>query len=1504
MALANLTISMMAEVATMVSDMQKASQESARAAKEMQGQWKESLDTIEENFKRVAEFVGIGLSIDWMKEIGAQALESAEKVSQLSQVLGVSQQSLQTMSFAAGMVGGNLDTVSTALAHMERSAQDAAAGNQQAVAAFNAMGISSAQLKSLLNDPDKLLQTVAQHMAELGDGTGKTAITMQVFGRNAQQVIPFLNELGENYSELAKKSEEFGVTLSAKDQAALVAAKDGLNETALAGKGLANQFAVAMVPAVNAADVSLTQLATNPATRDFFQGLGALVDGAIDYLNDFSSRVKKIAVDLAYDWDTSIAEIKHATSTLSGGGYIDDIKAGWNSFTSTISAATNASTTFGYGYSAALKNANNSTSAFEEEMKRLKASHDDTIASIDKENAAYHTGVAAVNAFSASIGDYVTALGKGNKSEATHADALQSIARIADDLIKKGGDYNTIVNAEVDAVGKVDSAFDRATASQVNFGRATSQVKDYSTSAIQGLIDLQNTVDTFAGKTTDEYAKSWSQYETEIAKVIADYAKAVTGAQDVTAANALLDQGLQQANDHLKLRDELIANMNYLQSQTGDQVQALLEKYKEENDALGVNQATRERVAAELAAENAMRTAIIATVKQGHVYSQQEIDDLLAQAKAFADNQAALKQMAEVTKQWQSIAQNAFDSVFSTINKDIIEGGSVMKDLVNVAKQVVEQILLEFEKLAIINPLLNQIFGLSGSSALPTSSLGTIFNNIGGMFGLGGGAAAGDLGGAGVLSGAGAFAGSAAEGSGGYLGYLGDLGDYGAAAGGTASTAGSSFGVGGVLGALGGAYAGFNEFNNAGGGLGGVAGAAAYGYGTYVAGTALAAGLSGGLSAGLAAVPVVGWVALGAMVLDKLTGGDVFGTAYKPTGVTGQNLSVGAGGVNIQDWMQEHKHGALFSSGHYKNVDVAAPQDQLDAYNQAMNQVNGIISAAATALSVTAGNAISASWSEQTDKTGKVTSQTSTVLGQKFTEDAQHFFERVAADSEEAMLPVSDALTKFFAQFQGNADTLKGAADMLVAAQVDINRGMGLLGSVDTDLGDIGNTVQALQKSGESLVQTYARLQTEQMDVKADLEGLGMTVNLAGADFVKFADTLTEAAGGIDKLNAELSQLYAMYVPANNQVNQSLGNLKTASDNALTAIGESATESMATFWQDFQAAMPNLTADQLQKWVNAGLALGAYTDAVNKNADAVEAYAQYQVQLYGDTFVSAISNAVQWEKQQIDTANQLAQAAGQAGASQQVLAEIMARGSAMVGKAVADLSTGIWSDINDLAYNAPIAGADAFNTWALNIGRQTVGPNADSQKQAAQQSEAYDLLEKLGDYAYATGKSVADAFKSFGLSPDQIAGTLGITADQVDATVKGFEDQAEALTDIQASNKEAVGLLQDMVDLMQGKPLSYDYSQLSPTTSTSGNTISGGKVGDDHNIVIGPKPGATSKVMVDTGSDQVVAATKDGNSTLNMIATTLSKQSALLDRLVSAVERGNNFGPRNQRAAA
>jgi hypothetical protein len=186
---------------------------------------------------------------------------------------------------------------------------------------------------------------------------------------------------------------------------------------------------------------------------------------------------------------------------------------------------------------------------------------------------------------------------------------------------------------------------------------------------------------------------------------------------------------------------------------------------------------------------------------------------------------------------------------------------------------------------------------LSGGGAAFDSTSGMYLMSSSDALGLvpdygGLGASAGEFGGEGALSSLG-----------------GDAGTYG----GEVSSAGGS-GLGSALGIAGGVYAGYNEFNAAGGGAAGVIGGAAYGIGTIAAtgvisgmlgGAGAAAGMAGAMgSIGLAAIPVVGWIALAAMLVNMISGGKLFGTAAKPIG--GEfTETVGAGGISLSDVMHE-----------------------------------------------------------------------------------------------------------------------------------------------------------------------------------------------------------------------------------------------------------------------------------------------------------------------------------------------------------------------------------------------------------------------------------------------------------------------------------------------------------------------------------------------------------------------------------------------------------------------
>ena len=69
----------------------------------------------------------------------------------------------------------------------------------------------------LLKNPDELLKTVTHNLAGFQDGAGKTAVAMELMGRNAAQLIPLINQMGGNFDKMTEEAKKFGIVLSEED---------------------------------------------------------------------------------------------------------------------------------------------------------------------------------------------------------------------------------------------------------------------------------------------------------------------------------------------------------------------------------------------------------------------------------------------------------------------------------------------------------------------------------------------------------------------------------------------------------------------------------------------------------------------------------------------------------------------------------------------------------------------------------------------------------------------------------------------------------------------------------------------------------------------------------------------------------------------------------------------------------------------------------------------------------------------------------------------------------------------------------------------------------------------------------------------------------------------------------------------------------------------------------------------------------------------------------------
>lgn len=207
--------------------------------------------------------------------MAGDAIDSADKLGKMSQSTGIATESLSQLEYAAALSDVSLEDLSTRLGKFGKNAVDAAKGSKAAADAFKQLDISVRDSDGSLRPTEDLLLDVADRFSKLEDGAAKAAIAQQLFGRNAQSMIPFLNQGREGIEKLRKEADAFGLTVNAKTAAAAEQFNDNLTRMSFATRGLVNQFIEGAIPTLTAISERFVNAASESGS------LGRAIDGLV-----------------------------------------------------------------------------------------------------------------------------------------------------------------------------------------------------------------------------------------------------------------------------------------------------------------------------------------------------------------------------------------------------------------------------------------------------------------------------------------------------------------------------------------------------------------------------------------------------------------------------------------------------------------------------------------------------------------------------------------------------------------------------------------------------------------------------------------------------------------------------------------------------------------------------------------------------------------------------------------------------------------------------------------------------------------------------------------------------------------------------------------------------------------------------------------------------------------------------------------------------------------------
>ena len=186
------------------------------------------------------------------------AINSADRLDELSNRLGISTESLSAYGYAAKLTGSNLDQFSTAIPKLSKQIAEAADETSGAGKLFAALGIDVKDASGNLRDVEDVLPEISDAFKTLKNDTIEQTLAMQLFGKSGAEMLEFLNLGSDGLAEMGDKASDLGIIIGGDTAAAAAEFNDRLDDLRFAGDGLATQLAAELLPAMT----DLTKAAT------------------------------------------------------------------------------------------------------------------------------------------------------------------------------------------------------------------------------------------------------------------------------------------------------------------------------------------------------------------------------------------------------------------------------------------------------------------------------------------------------------------------------------------------------------------------------------------------------------------------------------------------------------------------------------------------------------------------------------------------------------------------------------------------------------------------------------------------------------------------------------------------------------------------------------------------------------------------------------------------------------------------------------------------------------------------------------------------------------------------------------------------------------------------------------------------------------------------------------------------------------------------------------------
>lgn len=238
-----------------------------------------------------------GLSVAGLTAAVKSVANLQDQFGKLSQQVGIGVQSLTELDYAAKLSDVATDELSTGVVRLTSRMGDVIQGSKEAEQAFDALGIKVRQSDGTMRSSEDVLKDVADRFASMEDGSTKTALAVELFGRAGAKLIPLLNLGRAGLEKLAAEARSLGVVFDEKAAKAAEEFNDNLTRLESAATGLKIELLQGLIPSLT----SLTGkfIEATRASGGFLQGLATWASVSGDQEANPTKAIAEIEAALA-----------------------------------------------------------------------------------------------------------------------------------------------------------------------------------------------------------------------------------------------------------------------------------------------------------------------------------------------------------------------------------------------------------------------------------------------------------------------------------------------------------------------------------------------------------------------------------------------------------------------------------------------------------------------------------------------------------------------------------------------------------------------------------------------------------------------------------------------------------------------------------------------------------------------------------------------------------------------------------------------------------------------------------------------------------------------------------------------------------------------------------------------------------------------------------------------------------------------------------------------------